>query len=192
MVLMKKIVLVMGLVVLMLFVVACAPGETLAGQAVKQDKTCLRLENGCGFATEAQLEQKLNDFAKKIDQKNVSAAFGGCPAGSTASICIDSQKAYCIGSLVHGSQIIDCGQTSCSGRFPSGGCWSGETQGNGQFKKEKPDSTSFGGCPMGSVASVCVDGTQLFCLGSEQYGDQIISCGPPGSCTGNFPSAKCN
>ncbi|MBI2102753.1 hypothetical protein HYT55_02855 [Candidatus Woesearchaeota archaeon] len=53
---MKKIVLVAGLVVLMLFVVACAPGETLAGQAVKQDKTCLIGEQRCNFVNKASLQ----------------------------------------------------------------------------------------------------------------------------------------
>jgi len=185
----KRLLVLMILLVGVFFIVGCAPkgdAEAVAGQAVKRGAS--------GFVTEGQLEQKLENFAKEIDQKSVTGAvFGGCPAGSTASICIDSQKAYCMGSLEHGAQIIDCGETiRCSGRFPSGGCWGGTTQGGGEFQKEKPDSTSFGGCPAGSVASVCVDGTQLFCLGSEQYGDKIISCGSSGSCTGNFPNAKCS
>lgn len=187
---------VLSFLIVAFLIVGCAPkedAEAIAGQAIKPVPKACADGQRCGFITEAQLEQKLNDFAKKIDDKSVSGAvFGGCPAGSTSSICINSQKSYCMGSLEHGAQIIDCGATMCSGRFPSGGCWGGDTQGSGEFQKEKPDSTSFGGCPAGSIASVCVDATQMLCIGSEPYGDQLISCGPPGSCAGSFPSAVCN
>ena len=121
----KMLIGIFGLLIMMFVIVGCAPkedAEAVAGQAVRVGapvvaKACIDGQK-CGFITEAQLEQKLNDFAKKIDEKSVSGAvFGGCPAGSTASICIDSQKAYCMGSLEHCAQIIDCGATKCSGRF---------------------------------------------------------------------------
>ncbi|MBS3170008.1 hypothetical protein J4210_05995 [Candidatus Woesearchaeota archaeon] len=51
---MKKMVMVLGLMVLALFVVACAPGETLAGQAVKTRACNSNWEKYCGTLLEGE------------------------------------------------------------------------------------------------------------------------------------------
>ena len=153
----------------------------LAGNAMKFQKVAVAPANacnnvqGCGFVTVAQLDAN--------DEHGLP--FGGCPRGSTSSVCVDRTRVLCTGSAELGDRIIDCGGNGCSGNYPSSGCW-GVPRG-----RESSHSFAFGGCPRGSTSSICVSANDVFCMGSTEFGDQVISCGDR-PCGGDFPRARCN
>ena len=123
----KKGFLIFGLILLALFVVACASGETVVGQAVKQDKSCLTMENRCGFVTK-DAAQKLTligfneikkfytngDFqlGKPAEDICDELGCGGCFAGqiegmttyyeSTGNVCSNPQ------TYTSNSELVSC------------------------------------------------------------------------------------
>ena len=99
----------------------------IAPEAIEQVKpTFCKKGSDCGFVTKKEIEKILKQFTIDHDKKNnmnqVFTAFGGCPRGSTGSVCINQTQMLCVGSMELGDAIISCSTGICKGSFPSATC----------------------------------------------------------------------
>ena len=165
----KNILLGLALLVVAIFIVSCAPGEAIAGQAVAQSKdkssACSDLKN-CGFVTQADLnalEDKLNSNAEIKVEKSCFMEGNN----------VKHEANWFLGSKVLSTETSSCGST-----------YSGfEVTAEDLCDDEK------GCCEISSTGLKCLDDYNFVNRTSNTCSNKIIS--KEGTCLGGPTPKAC-